>query len=114
MKIAILINEDTALRCTASGCLKAFFARKDAFNIYGPEAQILGFTHTGGELDKKIERFEKNGVDTIHLSSCMRSKYADYETLRNKLAEKFNVIGYTHGNPDRKKRVCQITPVKKP
>jgi predicted metal-binding protein len=114
MKIAILINEDTALRCTASGCLKAFFGRKDAFSMYGSEVEITGFTHVGGDLDKKIERFEKNGVCKIHLSSCLRSKYDGYETLFNRLSKKFEVVGYTHGHPDGKKGVCQLEPIKKP
>ena len=34
MKIAILVREETALRCTGKGCLDAFFAKKEGFEIY--------------------------------------------------------------------------------
>ena len=55
MKIAILVNEDTMKRCTGKGCFNAFFNRLDSFSDYGPEAQILGFTHVGGDLEHKIK-----------------------------------------------------------
>ena len=61
MKIAILVNEDTMKRCTGKGCFNAFFNRLDSFSDYGPEAQILGFTHVGGDLEHKIEKLKKEG-----------------------------------------------------
>jgi len=102
MKIAILVNEDTANRCTGSGCLRAFFSKVDAFEGCPNDAELIGFTHVGGELDKKINRLIEKGVDTIHLSSCIRSKYASYESLANRLSEHFNVVGYTHGKSQGK------------
>lgn len=104
MKIAVIVNEDTAMRCTGAGCLKAFMKRIDAFADYPDDVELIGFTHSGGDLERKIERFKKNGVDTIHLSSCMRSKYEDYEKLGQELSKDFNVIGYTHGGPEGKTR----------
>lgn len=104
MKIAILINEDTSYRCTGAGCMKAFMQRKDAFEGYPEDTELMGFTHVGGDLDRKIERLIANGVDTIHLSSCLRSKYDQYEELAMKLSEHFSVVGYTHGKPVGKTR----------
>ncbi len=104
MKIAILINEETSYKCTCSGCLKAFFNKEDAFEGYPPESELISFTHLGGDLDKKINRLIDKDVDTVHLSSCVRSKYPDYETLANKLSEHFNVVGYTHGSAEGKTR----------
>ena len=102
MKLAVIVNEDTALRCTGAGCLKAYMNRIDAFADYPEDAELVGFTHSGGDLQRKIERFKTNGVDIIHLSSCMRSKYADYEKLGKELSKDFNVIGYTHGGAEGK------------
>lgn len=104
MKVAILVNEDTSFRCTGAGCLKAFMNRTDAFEGYPADAELIGFTHVGGELDRKIERFVKNGVDVVHLSSCLRSKYPEYESLANRLSVYFDVVGYSHGGRDGKNR----------
>ena len=100
MKIAILINEDTADRCTGKGCLKAFFNRTDAFSDYPEDTELVGFFHIGGDLERKIERLIENEVDTVHLSSCLRSKYQGYEELARELSRYFNVIGYTHGSEE--------------
>ena len=102
MKIAILVREETMQRCTGRGCLTAFFEKKDAFEKYGEDAQLITFSHAGGDIDHKIEMMKKNGVDVVHLSSCMRGKAADYETLARRLGEHFDVIGYTHGSEEGK------------
>lgn len=104
MKIAILVNEDTMKRCTGKGCFNAFFKRIDAFSQYGPEAEILGFTHIGGDIQHKIEKLKKSGVDTVHLSTCLRGKYEGYEELAHELAIHFDVMGYTHGSEKGKTR----------
>ena len=109
MKIAILINEDTASRCTGKGCLKAFFDRTDAFSNHPEDTELVGFFHIGGDLERKIERLIENRVDTVHLSSCLRSKYEGYEDLARELSRYFNVIGYTHGSEEgRTKRALRL------
>lgn len=117
MNIAILIRKETADRCIGKGCLNAFYNRKDAFKSYGPEVQLIGFTHTGGDLDHKIARLIENGVQTVHLSSCLRAKDAEYEVLAQRLAQHFTVVGYTHGSAEGKSRktfsiLKSIVPVK--
>ncbi|KYZ76119.1 hypothetical protein AXX12_06660 [Anaerosporomusa subterranea] len=104
MKIAILVREETMQRCTGKGCLNAFFQRKDAFARYGDEAELVTFSHSGGDIDHKIEMMLKNGVDVVHLSSCTRGKSPNYETLAQRLAEHFDVVGYTHGPETGKER----------
>ena len=104
MKIAILINEDTSYRCTGAGCMKAFMQKKDAFEAYPDDTELIGFTHVGGDLDRKIERLRENNVDVVHLSSCLRSKYPEYEALAKNLSKHFDVVGYTHGKPEGKTR----------
>jgi len=104
MKIAILVREETMQRCTGKGCLNAFFQRKDAFAAYGDHAELVTFSHAGGDLDRKIEMMIKNGVDVVHLSSCMRGKANNYEELAMRLSEHFDVVGYTHGGEEGKER----------
>jgi len=102
LKIAILVREETMQRCTARGCLNAFFRRKDAFERYEGEIELVTFSHAGGDIDDKIERMIKNGVDVVHLSTCMRGKASNYETLAKHLGNYFNVVGYTHGTEQGK------------
>ena len=100
MKIAILVREETMQRCTGRGCLNAFFQRKDAFGRYEDEIELVSFTHAAGDIDRKIEMMIKNGVDVVHLSTCMRGKALNYEALAKRLGEYFDVVGYTHGTEE--------------
>lgn len=102
MKVAILLNEETSYKCTGAGCLKALFARSDAFKNYPANTELVAFFHIGGDLDKKIKRLRQKEVETVHLSSCLRSKYEGYEELAEKLSADFNVVGYTHGREEGK------------
>ena len=97
MKIAILVREETMQKCTGKGCLNAFFQKKDAFAKYEDEIELVAFSHADGDIDHKIETLIKNGVNVVHLSSCMRSKAANYEALAEQLSQNFDVVGYTHG-----------------
>lgn len=108
MKIAILVREETMLRCTGKGCLNAFFQKKESFARYQGEIELVAFTHAGGDIDHKIEMMRKNGVDVVHLSSCMRAKADNYESLAKRLAEYFDVVGYTHGSEEGKERATLI------
>lgn len=102
MKIAILVREETLGRCTGKGCLKAYFGRSDSFRNYGAEVELIGFTHAGGDLEHKIGRLLEYGVETVHVSSCIRAKDPEYPQLCRRLGEHFDVVGYTHGSEDGK------------
>lgn len=104
MKIAIIVRNETSNRCTGKGCLKAFFKRIDAFKDYNEDVELVGFTHSGGDIDYKIEKLINNGVDVVHLSTCMRAKSAEYESLAKKLSKHFDVVGYSHGSAEGKTR----------
>lgn len=102
-KVAILVNEDTMQRCSCGGCLRALFEKKDSFARYGDEElELVGMTHSGGDLAKKIETLRKKGVDVVHLSTCTKSKNENYGAIADACAEYFDVVGYTHGSPDGK------------
>lgn len=102
MKIAILVREETMQRCTGKGCLRAFFQKEDAFASYEDTLELVAFSHADGDTERKIETMIKNGVDVVHLSSCMRSKAANYEALAKQLSQYFDVVGYTHGSEEGK------------
>jgi len=106
MKVAILVREETMQRCTGKGCLNAFFKRQDAFEGYGDEVELVTFSHAGGDIDHKMKMMIKNGVDVVHLSSCMRGKDANYEVLAKRLSEHFDVVGYSHGSEEGKVRAA--------
>ncbi|MDP4159981.1 MAG: CGGC domain-containing protein [Bacillota bacterium] len=98
MKIGILVREETMMKCTGKGCLNALLQRKDAFARYSEGVELLAFTHTGGDLNHKIDRMLEAGIKSVHLSSCLRAKSPDYETLLERLSKHFTVVGYTHGS----------------
>ncbi|GAA0182645.1 hypothetical protein SH2C18_49860 [Clostridium sediminicola] len=98
MRIAIIVREETLDRCTGKGCFNAFFKRIDAFKDYKDNVELVSFTHNGGDIDYKIQKLIDNNVKVIHLSSCMRAKSKDYESLAEKLSKYFDVVGYTHGS----------------
>ncbi len=105
MKIAILIREETALKCTGKGCLRSFFARSESFARYRDlDVELVGFFHSGGDLDYKLQKMKEAGVQVIHVSTCMRAKYPGYTDLVNKLSRDFDVVGYTHGSEQGKTR----------
>lgn len=103
MKIAIIVREKTLENCTGKGCLKAFFQRKDSFSRYDESAEIIIFTHEGGNFDKKVERMIEEEIDVVHLSTCLRGKSDAYEVLAERLSKHFEIIGYTHGSEEGKK-----------
>jgi len=96
-KIAIIVRNETLDKCTAKGCLQAFFQRLDAFATYDDQTQLVGFTQDSGDLEKKIAKLKELGVDVVHLSSCIRGKSDNYEALAERLSQDFAVVGYTHG-----------------
>lgn len=102
MKVAILVREETADKCVGKGCLRAFWNQQDAFESYPEDAELIAFTHIGGDLDHKIARLKEYGVEVVHLSSCLRAKYEGYEALKTRLEKDFQVVGYTHGSQERK------------
>lgn len=90
--------------CTGRGCLQAFFARQDAFAGYEPTAELISFTHDGGDITKKIEKLKELKVDRVHLASCIRGRSDNYEELAHRLAKDFVVVGYTHGQEQGRTR----------
>lgn len=105
MKIAILVREATTEKCTGKGCLKSFFAKTESFKRYhGMDVELIGFFHSGGDLNYKLSKMKEAGVEVIHVSTCMRGRFEGYEELVQKIARDFDVIGYTHGSEHGKTR----------
>lgn len=110
-KIGIYVCGNVAKKCTANGCMRAFNDNKDSFSIYDEsEYKLVAFNSCNGcdeepmeSLLLKIEKFKKADADTIHLSSCIRSKCEHYQEFVDELSGEFDVIGYTHGSAEGKK-----------
>ena len=108
LKIAILVRQETTDKCTGKGCLRVFFSKTEGFARYHEtEIELVGFFHSGGDLDYKLNKMKEAGVQVIHVSTCMRGKYEGYEALVKKIAKDFDVIGYTHGSKDGKTRTTE-------
>jgi len=104
IKIAILVRQETMDKCTGKGCLRTFFSRTEGFARYqDKEIELVGFFHSGGDLEYKLNRMKEAGVQVIHVSTCMRGKYV-YNELVEKIGRDFDVIGYTHGSKNGKTR----------
>lgn len=110
-KIVIFVCGEVAKKCPAYGCLRTFNEKVDSFEVYQEEdIQLVAFnTCPGceqdplGNLRNKIERFNKAGADTVHISTCIRGRCDNYEAFAKILAEAgFDVVGYTHGSPEGK------------
>ena len=106
MKIAVLLNEGTSYKCTGAACLNAMFKKIDSFEGYPDDVELVGFFHNGGDLEKKIARLKEKNVDTIHLSTCLRSKFEGYDDLARELSKDFNIVGYTHGSKQGKTKMA--------
>lgn len=112
-KIAILVRHETSQTCIGKGCLRAFNNKEDSFAKYKDrEIELVAFCDDGGKsedpienLKSRIERFEKIGVDVVHVSTCNRAKNPNYEKMMEILAEKFEVVGYSHGSAERKAKL---------
>lgn len=110
-KIGIYVCGDVAKRCTANGCMRAFNENADSFSEYDEsEYRLVSFNNCNGceedpmeSLLNKVEKFKKADVDTIHLSSCIRSRCDHYKEFVDELSKYFDVIGYTHGSAEGKK-----------
>ena len=105
LKIAILVREETTMKCTGHGCLRSFLAKTESFARYrGREVELTGFFHSGGDLDYKLAKMKEVGVQVIHDSTCMRGRCEGYEELVKKIGTDFDVVGYTHGEKHGKVR----------
>lgn len=110
-KIGIYVCGNISKKCTANGCMRAFNENKDSFSIYDEsDYKLAAFNNCTGcdeapmeSLLTKIEKFKKANVDTIHLSSCIRSKCGHYQEFVDVLSKDFDIIGYTHGSAEGKK-----------
>lgn len=109
-KVAVIVRGETSKNCVGKGCLNAFFQKIDSFEKYkGEDLELVAFCDDGGTSDDPIEnirnrigKFKKIGVDTVHVSTCLRAKSPIYQEMLDLFAEEFEVMGYTHGSAVRK------------
>ena len=111
-KIAIIVRAETAKTCVAKGCLNAFNRKKDSFARYQDcDVELAAFCTENGRskdfyenIQNRIDKFKKIGVDVVHVSTCNRSRNPLYEEMIRLFSEHFEVVGYTHGPEKRIER----------
>ena len=103
-KIAVLRCFEVSNRCSGSGCTKAFRSKTASFNEYDDNLEmVMSIPCSGCSKDSLKEvlisssELQKQGVETIHLSTCIRSKCPYYDEFFQELSKKFQVVGYSHG-----------------
>ncbi len=104
-KIAVLRCFKVSSKCSGSGCTKAFNQKTASFNDYEDTLQMeMSIPCSGCSEDslKEVLEFSKKlklqGVESIHLSTCIRAKCPYYQEFTEELSEDFKVVGYTHGS----------------
>jgi predicted metal-binding protein len=116
--VAIYVCGVVSKTCTANGCLRAFNQKQDSFKKYEDDGcQLVSFNHCNGcnenpmeSLQVKIEKFQKANVGVVHLSTCIRGRCEHYEEFIKELGKHFDVVGYTHGSAEgRKKKTMNLS-----
>lgn len=104
-KIAVLRCFEVSSKCSGSGCIKAFNNRTASFNDYEANSDMVMSIPCSGcssdslnEILNSSKELKKQGVESIHLSTCIRSKCPYYNEFVHELSKEFQVVGYTHGN----------------
>jgi predicted metal-binding protein len=101
-KIAVLRCFKVSSKC--SGCIKAFNNKNGSFNDYDATLDMVMQIPCSGCNEKSIkeilnssEKLKKQGVSSVHLSTCIRASCPYYKEFINELSKDFKVVGYTHG-----------------
>ncbi|MEA1961886.1 MAG: CGGC domain-containing protein [Bacillota bacterium] len=75
VRIAVVRCNIVAEVCPGVACFKAFNKRKKQFEVYGDNAEIVGFFTCGGcpgrRVSRLVDALMKHDLDVVHLSSCM-------------------------------------------
>jgi predicted metal-binding protein len=74
-KTAVVRCDIVSEACPGAGCFKAFNERKSHFETYDENTQMIAFFTCGGCSGRRVYRLvntlKKQGLDVVHLSSCM-------------------------------------------
>ncbi|MBU3092237.1 CGGC domain-containing protein [Clostridium sp. CF011] len=103
-KIAVLRCFKVSSKCSGSGCIKAFNNKTASFNDYDASLDMVMQIPCSGcnagslkEMLNSSEELKKQGVSSIHLSTCIRATCPYYNEFVKGLSKEFEVVGYTHG-----------------
>lgn len=104
-KIGIINCYEISKKCSGTGCINAFNNKSGSFNKYAfKDCEIIHFMQCPGcskdvvnKLIYESQKMKIDGVTSIHLSTCIRSKCAWYNQFINELSKDFQVSDYTHG-----------------
>jgi predicted metal-binding protein len=104
-KIGIINCYEVSKKCSGNGCINAFNNKSGSFDKYAyQDAEIAGFIQCPGcsenviqNLIEESEKLKAEGVEAIHLSTCIRAKCQWFKDFFDVLSNKFEVADYTHG-----------------
>lgn len=109
-KIAILRCFKVSKKCAGSSCTKAFKNKTASFIDYEDTWQMLmaiPCSECNEDSLKEIiicaKEFKNQGVESIHLSTCIKLKCPYYNEFIEELSNMFQVVGYTHALKNNKK-----------
>ena len=117
-RIAILACRNAEEVCAGVSCLQAFFRRDGSFASYGDDAlELTAVLHCNGcrgvedqgpfdqgefrplsqdvVMQKKLERLEREGVDTVHLGICCWNREGEICPWAEEIQEEFRRRGMT-------------------
>jgi len=104
-EIAVLRCFKVSSKCSGSGCIKAFNNKTASFNNYeGSLDMVMEIPCSGCSINslKEVidcsEKLKKQGIESIHLSTCIRGKCPYYNEFVEELSKGFQITGYTHGS----------------
>ncbi|GLC31703.1 CGGC domain-containing protein [Clostridium omnivorum] len=102
-KIGIINCYNESRTCSSYGCFKAFNNREGSFKNYDSNSEVMCFVHCNGCSEDSVQqvleksRIMKNkGVDTIHLSTCIKLKCPLYNKFIEALGKEIDIVGYSH------------------
>jgi predicted metal-binding protein len=102
-KIGIINCYNESRECSSFGCFKAFNDREASFKNYDCNSEIICFAHCNGCSENSVNQvldrariMKKKGVDTIHLSTCIKLKCSLYNKIIESLGNEIDIVGYSH------------------
>lgn len=111
-KIAVLRCYKVSKKCSGKSCVKAFKNKNASFKDCEDNSQMsITIPCSGCTIDSTNEilastvELKTQGVERIHLSTCIMLKCPYYNEFLKELSKDFQVVGYTHALKNNKKAI---------
>lgn len=103
-KIGIINCYKMSKTCSGINCFSSMKAKIDSFETYSRGGfELVAFGHCNeccktspSDIAVRGESMKKAGVDTIHVSSCIKLKCPNYNEFIKILSNDFKIVPFTH------------------